>query len=408
MLEPLRIRDFALLWTGMSTSLVGDFIFLVAYAWETYQLSNDPAALGWISAAYFAPAVVFLTAGGVLSDRIDRRKMMIAADSMRAVATGIGGLLAITGNLTLVELGVVVGIGGFGQALFGPAFGSIVPEIVPAEQLAEANSLDQFVRTGAGLVGPALGGVVIAVSSAGVAFLVDAGTFVVSTATALALTPRPFERQEHRSVMREVRDGWSYVRARTWLWATLAAAAFMNIASAARNVLLPFVVKNDIGASASALGGVYSAAGAGALISAYVYGQLGVPRRPIVIAYLGWALSLFMVAAYGLATTVPELILFGFVGGLGITFGQAIWGTMMHRKIPRELLGRVTSIDWLTSLSLMPVASAVAGVVARLIGSRETLVAAGLVSGGVTVLFLVALPGLRRTELEPAGESAEP
>jgi MFS family permease len=92
MLEPFRIRDFALLWTGATTSLVGDFIFLVAYPWQTFELTNDPAALGWISAAYFAPAVIFLTAGGVLSDRMERRHMMIAADVMRGTATAIGGL----------------------------------------------------------------------------------------------------------------------------------------------------------------------------------------------------------------------------------------------------------------------------------------------------------------------------
>src|SRR5437763_3577832 len=143
MLEPLRVRDFALLWTGATTSLVGDFIFLVAYPWQTFQLTNDPAALGWISAAYFAPAVIFLTAGGVLSDRVERRHMMIAADVMRGTATAIGGFLAITNQLTLWELGIVVGVGGLGQALFGPAFGSIVPEIVPRELLAPANSLDQ-------------------------------------------------------------------------------------------------------------------------------------------------------------------------------------------------------------------------------------------------------------------------
>src|SRR5579884_1133006 len=111
MLRPLRIRDFALLWTGMTTSLVGDFVFFVAYPWQTYQLTNDPTVLGWISAAYVAPTVVFVTVGGV---------------------------------------------GGLGQALFGPAFGSIVPEIVPAAELPQANALDQFVRTGAGLVGPAV------------------------------------------------------------------------------------------------------------------------------------------------------------------------------------------------------------------------------------------------------------
>src|SRR5690348_13695592 len=145
MLEPLRIRDFALLWTGMTTSLIGDFVFLVAYPWQTYQLTNNPATLGWISAAYVAPTVVFLLAGGVLTDRVERRRLMIAADALRAAATGVGAALAITHHLTLVELGIVVAVGGFGQALFAPAFGSIVPEMVPVGQLPQANALDQFV-----------------------------------------------------------------------------------------------------------------------------------------------------------------------------------------------------------------------------------------------------------------------
>src|SRR5579884_1916475 len=145
MLRPLRIRDFALLWTGMTTSLVGDFVFFVAYPWQTYQLTNDPTVLGWISAAYVAPTVVFVTAGGVLTDRVERRKLMIGADAMRATATGVGAALAITHHLTLWELALVVAVGGLGQALFGPAFGSIVPEIVPAAELPQANALDQFV-----------------------------------------------------------------------------------------------------------------------------------------------------------------------------------------------------------------------------------------------------------------------
>ena len=409
MFEPFRIRDFALLWTGMTTSLVGDFVFLIAYPWLTYQLTSNPATLGWISAAYFAPTVIFLTAGGVLTDRMDRRHMMIAADSLRAVATGTGAVLAITHHLTLVELGVVVAVGGFGQALFAPAFGSIVPEIVPRESLAQANSLDQFIRTSAGLIGPAIAGVVIAFAGAGWAFAIDAATFVVSTATALALTPRPFERrEEHRSALREMREGFGFVRAHTWLWATLIAGAFANIASASRNVLLPFVIKYDLHASARALGFVYSAASAGALISAFAFGQHGVPRRPIVVAYVGWGLSIFAIGAYGLATNVAELVAFGFVVGAGMSVGNGIWGTLMHQLVPRELLGRVTSIDWMMSLSLMPVAAAASGAIAGAVSARATLVGAGLLGGAVCMLFLLVSPALRRPHFQPAGESAEP
>src|SRR5919202_1745044 len=95
MLEPLRIRDFALLWTGQATSFVGDYVFFVALAWETYRLSNTPTALGWVSAAYIAPNILFVAAGGVLTDRFERRRLMIAADLLRAAAIGAAGLLAV-------------------------------------------------------------------------------------------------------------------------------------------------------------------------------------------------------------------------------------------------------------------------------------------------------------------------
>src|SRR6478735_1769691 len=210
MLEPLRIRDFALLWTGMSVSLVGDAIFLVALAWQVYELSNDPSALGWILAAYMTPLVVFVLAGGVLTDRVERRKMMIAADVIRALAIGTAGVLAITGVLELWQLALCAAATGVGDALFAPAFGSIVPEIVPRESLAQANALDQFVRPVAGIVGPAIAGVLIAVSGAGVALVVDAATFCASTATALMLTPRPFARHEGRSIRRDLREGFAF------------------------------------------------------------------------------------------------------------------------------------------------------------------------------------------------------
>ncbi len=403
MLEPLRIRDFALLWAGMSVSLVGDAIFLVALAWQVYELSNEPSALGWIFAAYVTPMLVFLLVGGVLTDRVERRKMMIAADVIRALAIGVAGALAVAGTLELWQLAICAAVTGVGDALFAPAFGSIVPEIVPRESLAQANALDQFVRPIAGVLGPALAGLLIALSGAGAALLVDAATFGASTVTALLLTPRPFERRPGRSVRRELREGFSFVRARTWLWATLAIAGLLNVAPAARNVLLPFVVKNDLHASAAALGAVYSATAVGALASALVYGQRGLPRRFVLVMYVAWALAGFVIAGYGVATGVGQMVALGFVAGLGLALGQGIWATMMHQLVPRELLGRVTSLDWLLSTSLMPVAMIAVGFLGDGIGARETLVAAGLVSGAFTLVFVFAVPGLRDPEREASG-----
>jgi MFS family permease len=400
MLEPLRIRDFALLWTGMTVSLVGDAIFFVTMAWETYQLSNRPSALGFVSAAYTAPMVAFLLVGGVLTDRFERRHMMIVADVIRAAAIGTAGGLAIAGELRLWEFALLVAATGVGDALFAPAFGSIVPEIVPRELLAQANSLDRFVRPAAMLVGPAIAGIVITAAGTGVALVADAATFAVSTATALALTARPFEPRAGRSALRDLREGFGFVRAHAWLWGTLVTAAVMNIAGAARNVLLPFVLKNEIHGSARGLGLVYSAGAVGALVSSFVYGQRGLPRRQVLVMYAGWSLGLFAIGGYGVATDVPQLVVFALVTGVGFAYGEAIWGTMMHSLVPREVLGRVTSVDWMMSMSLMPICAAAAGFVAAGLGARATLVGAGLLSGAVAVLALLTIPGLRDPERE--------
>jgi DHA3 family tetracycline resistance protein-like MFS transporter len=343
----------------------------------------------------------------VLTDRFERRKMMIVADVIRALAIGTAGALAIAGTLELWQLAVCAAVTGVGDALFAPAFGSIVPEIVPRDSLAQANALDQFVRPIAGMLGPALAGVLIALSGAGVALVVDAATFCASTAAALLLTPRPFERRPGRSALRDVREGFAFVRARTWLWATLAIAGLLNIAPAARNVLLPFVVKNDLHSSAAALGAVYSATAAGALLSALAYGQRGLPRRFVVVMYVGWACATFVIAGYGLATGVWQMVVLGFVAGLGLALGQAIWGTMMHQLVPRELLGRVTSLDWLISTSLMPVSMIAVGFLGDAIGPGTTLVLAGAI-GGTLTLLAVLIPGVRDPERDGSDALGEP
>ena len=238
----------------MTVSLIGDGILLVALGWQTYELSRSPSTLGWVAAAYVAPMAVVLLAGGVLTDRFERRKMMIAADLVRVVSLGGMAALAISHDLRVWELASPAALTGVGDALFAQAFGSIVPELVPGELLVEANALDQFVRPISNVIGPAIAGVVIAGAGVGVAFLVDAATFLVSVATALRLTPRPFTHVPGRSARRELREGFAFVRARTWLWATLLAAAISVVGPSARYVQLPHLVKNELHASTSALG----------------------------------------------------------------------------------------------------------------------------------------------------------
>jgi hypothetical protein len=140
LLTPLRLRDFRLLWTGMTVSLLGDGVFLVAIAWQVYQLSNAPTALSVVGIAMSVPHVVLLLLGGVVSDRFDRRKVMVFADLIRGVAIAVLGFLSVTGGLELWHVMILTAFYGAGTAFFGPAFDAIVPDVVPSNLLAEANS----------------------------------------------------------------------------------------------------------------------------------------------------------------------------------------------------------------------------------------------------------------------------
>lgn len=397
-LAPLRIRDFALLWSGMTVSLLGDRFFLVALAWETYSLSNRPLALGLVTACMTAPVVLLLALGGVLTDRFERRHLMISADVLRAASIGVAGWLAVAGTLRVWELAALVAVSGAGSALFLPAFGSIVPEIVPQELLPQANALDQFVRPAVGLVGPALGGVVVATAGAGWAFVADAASFGASTAAALALTARPMARTAGRSFRRELAEGYRFVRRTPWLAGGLLSSFPLNVGTATSLVLLPFIVKNGVHGSARDLGFVYSAGAVGALAGSFALGQRGLPRRHVAAMYAGWTASLTAMAGYGLARNVPTLLALALGGGCGSAVGTATWGTMMHTLVPRELLGRVYSLDWLSAYGIVPVINVAAGVVASAAGARPTLVVAAAFSGSVTLLFPYLWPGMRDSE----------
>jgi MFS family permease len=400
LLAPLRHRDFRLLWTGMCVSLLGDGVFLVAMAWQVYALSNAPAALALVGVAMTVPTIVFLLVGGVVSDRLDRRRIMLGADVARGLAVGLMAVLSLTGALELWHVVALVAVYGAGQAFFSPAFDAIVPEVLPPDELAQANALDQFVRPIAlRLAGPALGGVLIALLGAGSAFALDALSFGVSAGALLAMTPRArVVANERTTVLGDIGAGLRYVRGHVWLWATFVSAAiayllFMGPAE----VLLPYIVKNDLHGSAADLGIVFAAGGVGSVGCAVVLGQRGLPRRDITFMYVTWTLATFAIAGYGLATAVWQLMLASLAFNALETAGTIVWATAKQRHVPAPLLGRVSSLDWLISIGLLPLSFALTGPVTGAIGAQATLIGAGLIGGAVTFGALL-LPGMRALE----------
>jgi MFS family permease len=410
MLSPLRHRDFRLLWSGMCVSLIGDGIFLVAMAWQVYALSNAPTALALVGIAMTVPTIALLLLGGVVSDRLDRRRVMLAADLTRGFAVGLLAVLSMTGTLELWHMVALVAVYGAGAAFFGPAFDAIVPDVLPASELPQANSLDQFVRPVAlRLAGPAAGGLLIDAVGVGSAFAFDAASFAISALTLMSMATRAPRREPGSASMgADIGTGLRYVRRHVWLWATFATAAvayllFMGPAE----VLLPFLVKNEMGGSASDLGLVFAAGGIGSVGCAALIGQRGLPRRDITFMYLAWTLATVAVAGYGLASAIWQLMLASLCFNALETAGTIVWATAKQRHVPAALLGRVSSVDWLISIGLLPVSFALTGPVSGAIGAQTTLVVAGVIGGIVTFAALL-LPGMRAVEGVGAGEDAVP
>jgi MFS family permease len=406
LLAPLRHRDFRLLWGGMCVSLVGDGIFLVAMAWQVYALSNAPTALSSVGIAMTAPTIAFLLFGGVVSDRFDRRRVILASDVCRATAVALIAGLALTGSLALWHLWLLAAVYGTGTGFFAPAFDALVPELLPADKLGQANSLDQFARPLAlRLAGPALGGFLIAVGGSGLAFALDAASFLASGAAVLVMRPRAYVpvEAEHGSIGAELAGGIRYVRRHVWLWGTFAAAAIAYLAfMGPTEVLLPFLVKNTLHGSAFEFGVVLAAGGLASLACAVVMGQFELPRRAITFIYVTWTIATFAVAGYGFATALWQVMLASAAFNALETAGTIVWATLKQRNVPTALLGRVSSLDWLISIGLLPLSLALTGPVSAAIGVRTTLVCAGVV-GGLVTLGALWLPGMRALERNERG-----
>jgi MFS family permease len=402
LLVPLRHRDFRVLWSGMAVSLVGDGIFLIAVAWETYALWNAPAALSIVGIGMAVPTVAFLLLGGVLSDRHDRRLLMLWADVVRAAAVGCLAALVFTHALRLWELIALVALYGCGTAFFTPAFEALVPSLLPADDLPAANSLDQLVRPIAlRLVGPLLGGWLVA-TGAGLAFTVDAASFGASALAVLAIRFRARAGVAPSSHGAALREGLSFIRRRVWLWGTLAAAAAAYLVFLGpTEVLLPYMVKNELHASAGDLGLVFAAGGVGAVGAALWMGQRGHPNRDMSVMYATWTLATLAVAGYGLATAAWQLMLACLLFNAFEAAGTIVWATVKQRHVPSRMLGRVSSLDWMISIGLLPISLALTAPVAGLVGVRATLVGAGVVGATITLAALF-LPGMR--DIESSGD----
>jgi MFS family permease len=390
----LRSRPFALLWLGQTISTLGDGAYLTALAWQVLTLTGSGAAMGIVLIATAVPRVLFLLIGGVIADRLPRRLVMLWADAGRAVAVGTIAVLSYTNTLQfwqLIALGLLFGLS---QAFFLPAYQSIAPQLVEIEALPSANALNGLTREIGMLAGPALGALLVANFSTASAFGFDALTFLVSALCLLAvrvpikpllaqegIVEAPAPRRGVRGVFADIREGMGYVAASSWLWVTIAIAAFGNALRAPYSVTLPLHVRDFYHYDVGLYGAIFSAFAVGSILATLVVGQVRRLHHRGVVAYSALLVSSLAMMAFALPVPhdlVPAVTLTaGALDGAGIGVFEIIWVTVLQEMIPGEKLGRVTSVDFVGSFLFQPLGLAAIGFLTDAVATPAIFFACG-------------------------------
>lgn len=404
-LHPLRNRDFRLLWGALAISLTGDGIWLVAIAFQVIELGGGPVQLSLVAGAFSVGMLVFLLIGGVAADRLPRRSVMITADLVRAGAVAIVGGLAIAGSVELWQLAAAGAIVGAGEAFFIPAYTGLLPRLLPESELLAANGLEGMLRPLAEFAaGPALGGLAVALLSPGAAILINAFTFLGSAAclTALRVHGRALRDDVGTgaaAALADLREAGRYVRQTPWLWATLSFALIAVLALIGPiDVLIPFAVGERLDGGASEYGALLAAFGLGSAVGALWVSSRPLPRRYLSMLLLVWGIGSLPIAAIGLANELWIMLAAMVVVGVTAGIGDVIWGTLLQRRVPDRLRGRISSLDFFVSLALLPVSMVLAGPAGDAFGITAVFIVAGVVPAIAGPFALIA-GGLRADEI---------
>ncbi|WP_221351037.1 MFS transporter [Streptomyces beigongshangae] len=400
-------RQFLLLASARTVSVLGNGFARVALGFAVLALPGaTPGRLSLVLACQALPQLVFVLLGGVIADRMSRARLMVVADAVGAAAYAGLAVLVLSAHAPLVALCALAVVAGTATALFAPAMDGLVPLVVPADRLQQANGLLRVGTNTSLLLGLALSGVAVAWLGAGWALALNAASFVVSAVLTARLRVSAPRRVKGSSGWEDLREGWREFASRQWLWAVVAHSAVVVAGlNATVGVLGPLAAEEQSGGArawslvvaAQALGTV---AGAGLAVRIRV-------RRPVLVAVLATFPAALPIALLAAAAPAWATALAMCCSGVTTAVGAVLWSTTMQREIPEEVLSRVSSYTWFGALGFAPLGLLAAGPAADAVGLRRALAGcAALVALAAAVALLA--PQVRRLRLTTDPPAPEP
>ena len=390
-LGALAERDFRLVFSSTTISAIGDGVAAIALVFAVLHIAHDsPTAVGIVLACRQVAAAAIALAAGVLADRLPRHIVLVAVASVQAVVQASVGSLLLTGHATVPLLAGLSVVYGLADGFVIPAQNGLIPAVISAVRLQQANALLGLSRSILGFAAPALGGILVAAGSPGGAILIDAASFAVAAALLWRVHVEPrADVVEPEPFLRELREGWAEFRRQRWIFNTIVFFSIGNFAGQAWGVLAPLVMKEHYG-GASTYGIVLGTFGAGLVLGGVIVLRWR-PERPLLVSCLcavPFGLGVWMIA---FLVPLPVLLAAQFISGTGLAIHLALWFTVFQQQVPEAARSRVSSYDALGSFVLIPLGTAAAGPIAAAVGVKEALIGSGVITV-VSNLIVVAQP----------------
>ncbi|MGT2527196.1 MFS transporter [Streptomyces nojiriensis] len=410
-------RNYTLLTGAAVITNLGSHGALIASAYAVMEAGGSTGDVGLVAAARTLPLVLFLLIGGAIADRLPRHRVMVAANALNGLSQAVFAFLVLTGEPRLWQMMLLTALCGTGTAFFNPAAEGMLLSTVSGEHANRAFALFRMAMNGAGIGGAALGGAMIAALGPGWVLAVDAVAFAVAGALRAFLDVAPTrDRAPGGGMLADLREGWVEVGTRPWLWSiVLQFSVVVAVVGAAEAVYGPLVARDRLGGPAP-WGLALACFGVGTIAGAVLM-MAWKPRRLLLTG----TLCVFPLAlpSAGLAVPLPVwgLCAVMFVSGAAIEVFGVNWMTSLHQEIPEEKFSRVSAYDWFGSVSMLPLATALAGPAESAFGRTEALWGCATLVVLATALVLV-IPDVRRLtrreappvpspSLEPGPSTAE-
>jgi MFS family permease len=396
----LAVPNYRRYFFGQATSLVGTWMQMAAQSWLVLSLTGSAAALGLIVALQTLPVLLLAPYGGVIADRVDKRRLMIVLQTAMGLQALALGLLTITGSVRIWEIGVLAVILGVNNAFENPARQSFVLEMVGADTLRNAVSLNSVQVNVARAVGPAVAGVLIATVGTGECFLINAASFVAVVGSLVSmerskLHPTP----PAPRAAGQLREGLRYARATPEIIVPLAMMALVGTLAYEFQVSLPVMARHTLHAGAEGYGFMTAAMGAGAIVGGLIVAARGhTGLRPVSIAVAAFAVALALAA---LAPTLAvELVALALVGAASVSFMSSGNSTLQLAADP-AMRGRVMALWFVALQGTTPIGGPLIGGIISLAGARAGLGVGALACVLAACLGYAARRRLRRRRAAP-------